>query len=84
MSGEAERVAAIAKGLTKAQERAVLGAVEDNGRWFIRSWSNPMLTQKDAKQMRKLGLGFQVWSGFCLGETGLAVRAHLKETQHEG
>ena len=73
----ADNAAEVAKGLTKAQREAVLRAVEDNGRWFIRSWSNPMLTQKDAKQMRKAGLGFQVWSGFCLGETGLAVRAHL-------
>ena len=70
-------IAKIAAGLSKAQVRAVSNAVEDNGRWFIRSWSNPLLTQRDAKQMRKLGLGFQVWSGFCLGETGLAVRAHL-------
>lgn len=73
---EAERVA---KGLTKAQARGILSAVEDNGRWFIRSWSNPMLAQKDAKQMRKAGLGFQVWSGFCLGERGLAVRQILQE-----
>jgi hypothetical protein len=75
----------IARGLTKAQARAVSNAVEDNGRWFIRSWSNPLLNQRDAKQMRKMGLGFQVWSGFCLGETGLAVRSHLlaKENGHD-
>ena len=78
MSGAQE----IAGKLTKAQARGVLSAVEDNGRWFIRSWSNPHLTQKDAKQMRKLGLGFQVWSGFCLGETGLEVRRILQEQSH--
>lgn len=75
-------IAKIAAGLSKAQVRAVSNAVEDNGRWFIRSWSNPLLTQRDAKQMRKLGLGFQVWSGFCLGETGLAVRDYLKDHGH--
>ncbi len=81
MSGDdVERIAA---GLTKAQVRGVLSADEDNGRWFIRSWSNPHLSQRDAKRMRKLGLGFQVWSGFCLGEKGLAVRAHLERNPHD-
>lgn len=73
----------IAAGLTKAQARGVANAVEDNGRWYVRSWSNPHLTQRDAKQMRKLGLGFQVWSGFCLGETGLAVRNHIEGNHDE-
>lgn len=72
----------IAAGLTEAQRKHILGAVEDNGRFFIRAWAAPDLTKREASQFRKLGLGFAVWSGFCLGKTGQAVRAIL-ESNHD-
>ena len=72
----------IAAKLTPAQREAILGAQLDKGRYFIRAWSAPDMTKREASQMRKLGLGFAVWSGFCLGNIGQQVRSILEGTSH--
>ena len=77
MSGEAERVATIATGLSKAQREALVSCtpwdVEVGAGIAIAFCAHGFLEDSTI-----------IDDGVQLSSRGLAVRAHLKETQHEG
>ncbi|WP_293921181.1 hypothetical protein [Sphingobium sp. UBA5915] len=70
----------IAAALTEAEREALLKAEIDGnlGRWFSRFISIPA-----GKGLVRRGLATTVWSGVMLSSTGLAVRAHLENSNAE-
>jgi len=70
----------IAAGLTAAQRKALLKAELDGnlGCWFSR-----FISISAGKGLVRRGLATAVWSGVVLSSTGLAVRAHLENSNAE-
>ena len=73
-----EDVVRVAEGLTKAACEAILNARDDgDGGFFLSGHSAAPQSIYDAN------LGFIVWRGLMLNETGLAVRNHILEQAHD-
>ena len=75
------RAKTTADNLTKRQAEAILAAEQDGTNWIIRWWQAHNMTKQEITGLRKFELGFSVWSGFCLGNFGLAVKDILQERE---
>lgn len=64
--------------MTQGQIDTMLRAERDGERWFIRWWKAGEISKREARQFRTLGIGFPVWSGFCLNAIGERVLQMLK------